>query len=66
MQLHTKAELNGRPLYLVVSDSEDGENLVVHAMSVDNTGFARIAAFEHAVVLQATVVYDGREANEER
>lgn len=65
MNIPTKAELNGRPLYLVVSDNPDGDGVLVHAMSVDNTGFAAIAAAEHGVIVQAAVVYDGREAGEE-
>lgn len=66
MTIPSKAELNGRPLYLVIAHDPNSPGILVHAMSVDNTGFAAVAAAENGVIVQATVVYDGREANEER
>lgn len=65
MDIPTKAELNGRALYILIDPAEDvprSERIEIHQSPDGLTAYARERGL---VLVQGFIAYDGREAGQE-
>lgn len=65
MAFPTKAELNGRALYVVLSTGPATDTDYTHYVGTDKAQAESVARHFQGVVVEGVIAYDGREAGEE-